>query len=653
MLLKIEEGAFVPFNQKTMDSTHEVEVFKSAVIRIRDILRGPGVAITGMDSMRHICLYILSRYMTRDKVAALNFPPELAWENIMELINTHADGLKLALHCYDDCTIDGSIISQFSKFFENTNVTFDMRFDMRFDIRNAQKHKEILEIMNNVNIHAVDIHIDILGWVYEQHLKTGSSSAARDLGQFFTDRAICEYMVHLCQPTFKSHGVPESMCDPSMGTGGFLTAYMKYFKNDHKSDHDPIDWSVQQKELHGCDTDAKLVTIARFNMFMESGGSRFNNLQIRNSLYDDLLQTGYDVILANMPFGLNGIKHADCCERVKQLRIRGTKSEPLFLQLMMTSLNKGGRCAVVVPDGMLVNTSVLHRETRAHLLNNFDLKLVIKIKGQFFMNTGIQPSILLFENNGRATTSVEFWEVEKTESNSIADNKLITVSRHDLDEDVSFDARKYVKNAQPVVTQMVYPVANLGDIATIEIGGTPLRANKAFYANGTNVWVSVSELNGNVIADSRERITDEAVRKSSVKLVKAGSVLMSFKLSIGKCALAGVDLYTNEAVAAINSRDPTTVLNKYIYYVLQTTDFATYGKGSIGNGSMNKKTLAQIPIIVPPVPIQESIIASLDELYRRKEEALRIVMNTESLARKLVGDVSHHNHNPNLDLTQP
>jgi hypothetical protein len=74
-----------------------VEAFKSAVVRIRDILRGPGVAITGMDSMRHICLYLLSRYMTKDKVKSLGVPDEFAWENLIETAQTKNGGVQKAL----------------------------------------------------------------------------------------------------------------------------------------------------------------------------------------------------------------------------------------------------------------------------------------------------------------------------------------------------------------------------------------------------------------------------------------------------------------------------------------------------------------------------------------------------------------------------
>ena len=77
-----------------------VTTFKSAITRIRDILRGPGVSITGMDSMRHICLYLLSRYMTKEKVASLGVPEILCWESLMNMILTQNGGKQKALDLF-------------------------------------------------------------------------------------------------------------------------------------------------------------------------------------------------------------------------------------------------------------------------------------------------------------------------------------------------------------------------------------------------------------------------------------------------------------------------------------------------------------------------------------------------------------------------
>ena len=242
---------------------------------------------------------------------------------------------------------------------------------------------------------------------------------------------------------------------------------MKFYKKFHSDK--PVDWSIQNKEIHGCDTDPKVACVARLNLFMESGGNRAVNLLTHDSLYGDLVQTGYDIILANMPFGLKGIKHAECCERVKGLKIRGTKSESLFLQLMMASLNIGGRCAVVIPDGMLVNSSSCHNETRKYLLDHFELRRVVKMKGQFFMNTGIQPSILFFENTGKPTTAVEFWEVMRGDKGDITETMVVSVPREKIDVTASLDMRRYLE-VKVVANPCGYPVVKLGDVCKVSFG---------------------------------------------------------------------------------------------------------------------------------------------------------------------------------------
>jgi type I restriction enzyme S subunit len=630
--LKIEARFSTEPNSKSIMAS--VVEFKSAVVRIRDILRGPGVSITGMGSMRHICLYLMSRYMTKDKVQSLGVPDEFAWENLIETAQTKNGGLQKALDCFFHKEADDCLVYHFDRLFGTEKFSFD--------IKSLSKHKEMLEILDKVNMEGMDLHMDILGWVYEQHLKTGSS-AARDLGQFFTDRSICDYMVKICNPGFKSKGVPESVCDPSMGTGGFLTSYMKFYKKQHADK--PIDWSIQYKEIHGCDTDAKVAGVARMNLFMESGGKIRNEnpkdktlakiLRTHDSLYGDLTLTGYDLILANMPFGLKGIKHAECCERVKDLKIRGTKSEPLFLQLMMISLNRGGRCAVVVPDGMLVNSSSCHNDTRKYLLDNFELRRVIKMKGQFFMNTGIQPSILFFENTGNPTSVVEFWDVIKAANGEIEETMVLSVPRENFDASCSFDMRRY-QEVKAVANPAGFPIINISEKCSMAIGGTPLRCKSEYYEDGQHVWISVSELNNKIIMDSKEHINDEGVKNSNVKLVKKGSVLMSFKMSIGKCAIAGVDLYTNEAIVAFYSKDDSILSNKYLFYHLSLLDLSNNGKGSIGSGSMNKTSLSELTMLLPPIEIQQEIVATLDRIYAPGTSELSETLKLTDKAMDLV-----------------
>ena len=600
-----------------------VEVFKSAVLRIRDILRGPGVSITGMDSMRHICLYLLSRYMTRSKVCSLGVPDEFAWENLIETAQTKNGGLQKALDYFYHKEED-SLVNHFDRLFGTEKFSFD--------IKNPTKHKEMLEIIDKVNMEGVDCQMDILGWVYEQHLKTGSSAGGqRDLGQYFTDRSICEYMVNLCKPGFKSKGVPESVCDPSMGTGGFLTSYMKFYKK-HYTDK-PVDWSVQNKEIHGCDTDPKVAGVARLNLFMESGGNRAVNLRTHDSLYGDLIQTGYDLILANMPFGLKKLTHAECCERVKDLKIRGTKSEPLFLQLMMISLNRGGRCAVVVPDGMISNTSSCHNDTRKYLLDKFNLKRIIHMKGKFFMNTGIQPSIIFFENTGKPTSVVEFWDVIKGVNGDIEETMILSVPRAKFDASCSFDMRRY-QEVKIVANPAGFPMVKLEDLYEVP------KIIKKFNSGDMNNMGDSAFFNGKwdcpVGTHSEHSFT---LDKEYFVLIKDGggdhsssTVGMGkfFKVK-GKCSITSHNL-------VLVQKNENDITHRYVYYymTLNAKSLRDKARYSINLGSISMGDIMNFPISLPPLETQQEIVASLDRIYAPGTSELAETLKLTDKAMDLV-----------------
>ena len=96
----------------------------------------------------------------------------------------------------------------------------------------------------------------------------------------------------------------------------------------------------------------------------------------------------------------------------------------------------------------------------------------------------------------------------------------------------------------------------LGELCSIEIGGTPSRSNPDLWdasKDTSNLWVSIRDLNQTVITDTAEHISDSGVKYSNVKLQNSGTVLLSFKLSIGRVAFGGVSLYTNESISGLNT----------------------------------------------------------------------------------------------------
>jgi type I restriction-modification system DNA methylase subunit len=613
---KIDRPFFTKTSIAIMSS---VENFKSAVVRIRDILRNE--AITEMDSMRHICLYLLSRFITKEKVKILNVPSQFAWENLIETAQTKNGGVQKAFDYFynkeEDC-----LVNHFDRLFEIQNFSFDMK--------KPHKHKEILEILDKINIEHIDCKIDKLGYVYEQHLSKGGGG--RGLGQFFTDRTVCKYMVDMCKPKFKSPGVPESVCDPAMGTGGFLTSYINYFNNNYKDIH--IDWNIQQKEIHGYDKDPKPAGLARLNLFIETNGCRSTNLITEDSLYNGLQQTGYDNILANMPFGLTGLKHADCCEAIRQLKIRGTKSEPLFLQLMMVSLNLGGRCAVVVPDGMIENDSSLHNNTRKYLVDNYEVKKIIKMKGQLFMNTPIKPTILFFENNGRPTTKIEFSEIINNENGEITETHTLSINKSQLNNIYSFDMRIYQKNNIKNIIPNKTPMVKLGDVVSFTNGYA--FKSKEFISNGIPI-IKITTIKNNIIklekaeyAKEDKKLTPYIVKKDDIVIALSGATVGIIGINY-----SGIESYLNQRVAKFNIKS-NRLNSKYLYYYMITNNFVKQVRDLAGGSAqpnVSTKKIENINIPLPSIEIQNKIVYELDNLYKKKEEAQKIVDETEYNAK--------------------
>ena len=158
----------------------------------------------------------------------------------------------------------------------------------------------------------------------------------------------------------------------------------------------------------------------------------------------------------------------------------------------------------------------------------------------------------------------------------------------------------------------------LKDIFDIEIGGTPRRNEPRYWRNGKNPWVSVAELNGNVIYDTREKITDEGVKSSNVKLIPKNTTLVSFKLSLGKVGFTGIDLYTNEAIAALIPKGEQDIDSRFTFYLFKylkpLENLRVSGK-KFGK-SLNSKILREIRIPVPPLKTQQQVVSEIEKLEK-------------------------------------
>lgn len=144
----------------------------------------------------------------------------------------------------------------------------------------------------------------------------------------------------------------------------------------------------------------------------------------------------------------------------------------------------------------------------------------------------------------------------------------------------------------------------LGDIATIAMGRTPSRQNSALWGRG-HVWLSIADLDGKVVDRSSEQVTDLAA--ASMRRVAKGTLLMSFKLSIGRLCFAGCDLFTNEAICSFTDLRANA---EFLYYALGRTDYSLYGKQAVKGYTLNSESLRTVEVILPE-PDEQSAIATV------------------------------------------
>jgi len=170
---------------------------------------------------------------------------------------------------------------------------------------------------------------------------------------------------------------------------------------------------------------------------------------------------------------------------------------------------------------------------------------------------------------------------------------------------------------------MRWPVASLGEICQINIGRTPSRSVPAYWEGGSHPWLSISDMGrAKEISKTKEGITETAINDCNMRLVQPGTVLFSFKLSIGKLGIAAVPLFTNEAIASLLILDRDCLCEEYLFHALQEASRRVVGDRAAMGITLNKASLAQIEIPLPPLEEQRRIAAILDkanELNRLRE----------------------------------
>ena len=156
----------------------------------------------------------------------------------------------------------------------------------------------------------------------------------------------------------------------------------------------------------------------------------------------------------------------------------------------------------------------------------------------------------------------------------------------------------------------------LGDVFDLQMGKTPLRENKLYWDKGEYHWISISDMNFSekYISSTKEKITELAVKKSGIKIIPKNTVIMSFKLSIGKVKIVNEDIYSNEAIMAFIPKTNNFIDENFLYYSLKSVRWNEGINKAVKGLTLNKTLISQKEIFLPNLAIQQEIASNLDSI---------------------------------------
>ena len=502
-------------------------------------------------------------------------------------------------------------------------------------------------------------HPEELGNAYEYLLSIMSSQG--DAGQFRTPRHIIEFIVDVLNPT-----KDDKVLDPACGTGGFLVSTYNHIleqhdgKNDPKKKEKPLTPDERKKlmaNLEGYDIDPTMVRIAQVNMYLH----QFKNPQIFQ--YDSLTSEDrwndkFDVILANPPFmsPKGGIKPHN------KFGLASNRSEVLFVDYIVSHLKPKGRAGIIVPEGIIFQSGVAYKALRKNLVEN-GLYAVVSLPGGVFQPySGVKTSILLFDNElAKQKTEIAFVKIsadgydlgstkravsqndlpealgalQKWHDSDKCDSPLVVlISKAQISatKDFNLSGGRYLENADHSNTE--WPVVKLETVCNLFRGVTFAKKDEVSDKGQGVLTASNLKLDGTIDLKDLKMVSKDISFKETQKLV-AGDIFICLasgsQSHVGKVSFvtSHLGLYFGGFMGAIRAEE-SLINSKYLYYQLRNPRFNDYLGTAISGANirnLSSEILGRYEIPLPPLEVQEQIVAELDGYAAIISGAKQIVEN--------------------------
>ena len=519
-----------------------------------------------------------------------------------------------------------------------------------------------------------------LGDAFEYLLSVMDSQG--DAGQFRTPRHIIDFIVSIVDP--KKEDV---VLDPACGTAGFLISSYKHIlaantNTDGNSTLTPDDRARLARNFQGYDISPDMVRLSLVNMYLHG----FVAPQIVE--YDTLTSEERwnefaDVILANPPFmsPKGGIRPHN------RFSVQSKRSEVLFVDYMAEHLNAGGRAGIIVPEGIIFQSQNAHKQLRKKLVEECLVAVVSLPAGVFNPYSGVKTSILLLDKAlARKTDRIAFYKVENdgfdlgaqrrpierndlpqvrdgiaaymwrlregeaggneqpeqvamaaesrgeyvTEGRQPRYGIIVEKKKVNADGEYNLSGERYRQQDRAVHSK--WETVAIGDICSLMTGGTPKSTVADYYEDGTVPWLVSGDIHKMEIRECEGRITEKGVANSNAKYLPVNSVLIALNgqgKTRGTVAMLRIEEATcNQSLVSIAPLDEATACPEFIFWTLRSMYAEIRAlTGNNERSGLNKTILRRLQIPLPPLEVQQEIVAEIEGCQKVIDGARAVVEN--------------------------
>jgi restriction endonuclease S subunit len=463
-----------------MNSVSNKEALKDKIHEIHNYLRNNGAGY-GMNALKVFnILYGLKKIEEKQLLDKVKLErPVCEFSYLLNLANQNKDEELAAL-------IFGNVLQSIC----DSELKELLFYEIPQNIRGSVFVYLIKEI-NKITIIEKTCNVLLSGKIYEYFIGR-DESAISELGAYFTDRHIVDYILHKLQPTINEDGTISTMIDMFGGSGGFTTGYINYLNEKYP---ESINWETEINKISHFDMNEDVIKSAGLEFFCLTGVlPNMNNLKYKNSFTDEFNEQKYKYPLTNPPYGgdknskseaqskrekikeyiknelLNITDEGLRIKRQKQLKdieaqekqdkkesdktkvcvgscsariqkfaknneLKGNDKESCSLMLLMDILEVGGTAIGVLKEGVFFNKT--YKDLRKCLIENFNVREVISVPQDQFENTSTKTSIVIFDNTEEKTSEVKFSDlvVEKYTEDTFAEafgNIVIVENKDDI-----------------------------------------------------------------------------------------------------------------------------------------------------------------------------------------------------------------------------